>query len=224
GARHHPRCRGRLRTLAQAAGRPGARPTARRHCRLDGEAPRAARKRRTGARHRASGVVDADPRRGAVRPRRRPAADHRQPAPHQRKPARLQRERQALSRCAVRRAAAARQSDGDGAMRRRTVLLAAALSAFALAGCGLTRPAVEIHTYLVVAGAPQGNKAASPLRIRVTPFDIAPQYEGKPLIYRFSDARFEADFYNEFLVSPRLMLQQQTAEWLRAAGHDASTA
>lgn len=109
-------------------------------------------------------------------------------------------------------------------MRRRTVLLAAALSAFALAGCGLTRPAVEIHTYLVVAGAPQGNKAASPLRIRVTPFDIAPQYEGKPLIYRFSDARFEADFYNEFLVSPRLMLQQQTAEWLRAAGHDASTA
>lgn len=108
-------------------------------------------------------------------------------------------------------------------MMPRTVLLAA-LCAFALAGCGLTRPSVEIRTYIAVAGTPQVNKTASPLRIRVTPFDVAPQYEGKPLVYRFSDARFEADFYNEYLVSPRLMLQQQTAEWLRGAGYDASTA
>lgn len=107
-------------------------------------------------------------------------------------------------------------------MMRRRVMLALFGTAL-LAGCGLTRPSVDVHTYLIVPGAPKADDSSGSLRLLVAPFDIAPPYDGKPMVYRFSDARFQADFYNEYLVAPRMMLMEQTTAWLRRAGYDATT-
>lgn len=107
-------------------------------------------------------------------------------------------------------------------MNGRRFMLAM-LGATLLAGCGLNRPSVDIRTYLVVPSPPPGGSAGTPLRLRVEPFAIASPYEGKPMVYRFSEARFEADFYNEYLIAPRRMLMQQSIDWLRRAGYDASS-
>ena len=104
---------------------------------------------------------------------------------------------------------------------RRSVAIA--LCTLLLSACSLSRPAVEIHSYLIVPQWPQAQHDVQAIHIRVQPLEIAPQFEGKPLVYRFSDVRYEADFYNEFLVAPRIMLMEQSAEWLRRAGYDATT-
>ena len=101
--------------------------------------------------------------------------------------------------------------------------VAIALCTLLLSACSLSRPAVEIHSYLIVPQWPQTRHDDQAIHIRVQPLEIAPQFEGKPLVYRFSDVRYEADFYNEFLVAPRIMLMEQSAEWLRRAGYDATT-
>ncbi len=101
--------------------------------------------------------------------------------------------------------------------------IALTLCALLLGACSLSRPAVEIHSYLLAPQWPQKQRDAQQMRIRVQPFEIAPQFEGKPLVYRFSDVRYEADFYNEFLVAPRIMLMEQSAEWLRRAGYEATS-
>jgi uncharacterized lipoprotein YmbA len=41
---------------------------------------------------------------------------------------------------------------------------------------------------------------------------------GKELVYRRSDGRYEADFYNQWFVVPDVMFTQQTTNWLMAAG------
>ena len=105
-------------------------------------------------------------------------------------------------------------------MKPRRTFLAVALAG-ALSACGLSRPAADIHTYMIVA-KPPAQRTTHPLRIRVLPFIAASQYEGKPLIYRFSDVRYTADFYNEYLVAPPLMLSHATAQWLRDGGHEAT--
>jgi uncharacterized lipoprotein YmbA len=38
---------------------------------------------------------------------------------------------------------------------------------------------------------------------------VSPRYEGRSFIYRRSDASFEADFYNQFLVSPGALLTEE---------------
>lgn len=99
------------------------------------------------------------------------------------------------------------------------------LRAFLLSLCAVlvltacvTRPTVEIRSYLLAPPWPTTSSARPVLDLRVAPFDVAPQFEGKPLVYRFSEVRYEADFYNEFLVTPRIMLMERSAEWLRHAG------
>ena len=46
---------------------------------------------------------------------------------------------------------------------------------------------------------------------------VSPRFEGKELVYRTGDTRYESDFYNEWFVSPSAMLTQQIQDWLRQA-------
>jgi len=102
---------------------------------------------------------------------------------------------------------------------RRTFLLLSFTGV--LSACGLSRPATEVKTYMIVAKPPE-TKTSRPLRIQVLPFVAEAQYESKSLVDRFTEVRYESDFYNEYLVAPTLMLPQQIAESLRQSGHEAS--
>ena len=46
---------------------------------------------------------------------------------------------------------------------------------------------------------------------------VSPRFEGKELVYRTGDTRYESDFYHAWFVSPSAMLTQQVQNWLRNA-------
>lgn len=54
--------------------------------------------------------------------------------------------------------------------------------------------------------------------LKVRRFMISPRYEGRELVYKTGDTRFEADYYDLFFVSPAAMLTQDLRAWLKASG------
>jgi uncharacterized lipoprotein YmbA len=87
------------------------------------------------------------------------------------------------------------------------------------AGCvSLSTNYPEKHYYALEA--PRDDGPFSPVShtlLKVRKFRISPSFEGKEFVYRISDARYEADFYNEWFVSPNAMLTQQVLNWLTEA-------
>jgi cholesterol transport system auxiliary component len=91
--------------------------------------------------------------------------------------------------------------------------------AFAIAGCGLTRPATVKQTYLLQTPPPlqnPGTPRATTLRIGA--INVATPFRGKSLVYREGELKYESDFYNEFFVAPAAMFTESAGTWLATAG------
>jgi cholesterol transport system auxiliary component len=97
--------------------------------------------------------------------------------------------------------------------------LACVTLACCLAGCSITTPAPARNTFLPRAEPSLAVQATAPLPglLLVNVFAVAEAFAGKPMVYRFEEHRYETDFYNEFLVSPRDFISQGALEWMQRA-------
>ena len=99
----------------------------------------------------------------------------------------------------------------------RTTLTAVtlALAGALLTGCGLSQSNPDQNTWLVVPERP-GAPRATPvnLQLKMGAFSANTPFDGKSLVYRLSDNRYEKDFYNIYLVYPRDMVANATRQWL----------
>jgi cholesterol transport system auxiliary component len=90
----------------------------------------------------------------------------------------------------------------------------------AASGCvSLAKTFPEKH-YFALDAVRQGEPAASVSGsiLKIHRFHISPRFEGKEMVYRTSDTRYEADFYNEWFISPAAMVTQQAQNWMTNAG------
>ncbi len=87
-------------------------------------------------------------------------------------------------------------------------------------GCvNLSKSYPEKHSYALEAARQAEAHASVPGTVlKVRKFRASPAFEGKELVYRTSDTRYEADFYSEWFVPPNAMLTQQVVNQLTAAG------
>ena len=98
-----------------------------------------------------------------------------------------------------------------------TLLLAPALTLALLGGCSLNKANPAKAVFALEArreGAAQPHSAAV---LRVRPFTAASPFDDRNFFYRVGGLQFEEDFYSEFLVTPRLLVTDQTRRWLSQA-------
>jgi len=98
-------------------------------------------------------------------------------------------------------------------------------SVLILNACSLpSRPAIDSTSWLV---APE--RTAAPYKPRTTTWlkmgsvSATPPFDGKSLVYRLADQRYEKDFYNIYSVLPNQMVANATRQWLNQANIFAMT-
>ena len=89
----------------------------------------------------------------------------------------------------------------------------------ALSACSLPkRPALETASWMVAperTGAPY--KPRSDLWLKMGSVSTTPPFDGKSLVYRLGDQRYEKDFYNIYSTLPNEMVGNATRQWLNNA-------
>lgn len=92
-------------------------------------------------------------------------------------------------------------------------------SIFVLSACTLpTRAPVTPTSWMVTperTGPPK--KARTEFWLKVGVVSVASPYDGKSLVYRLGDQRFERDFYNIYTTIPSEMIGSAERQWLNKA-------
>jgi cholesterol transport system auxiliary component len=100
----------------------------------------------------------------------------------------------------------------------KPLLPIAFLGLVALAGCS-SSPLANKLQYVLNPGQPQQVAEQPAQRIlEVDRFTIEAAFATKSLVYRMGDLQYQADFYNEFLVVPAVMITEETRNWLSRTG------
>lgn len=97
----------------------------------------------------------------------------------------------------------------------KTTLAVVMLAGIFLTGCGLSQSNPDQSAWLVVperTGAPRATPVN--LQLKIGAFSANTPFDGKSLVYRLSDNRYEKDFYNVYLIYPRDMVANATRQWL----------
>jgi len=111
------------------------------------------------------------------------------------------------------------RQDDKSSRRLVWVTWVAPLALLVLSGCvSLAKSFPDKHYYaLEVTRNGQPGVPVPGAVLDVRGLFVSPRFEGKELVYRTGDTRYESDFYNAWFVSPSAMLTQQIQDWLRQA-------
>jgi cholesterol transport system auxiliary component len=111
------------------------------------------------------------------------------------------------------------RQDGKSSRRLVRITWVASLALLVLGSCvSLTKSFPDKHYYaLDVTRHGEPGVPVSGAILDVRGLVVSPRFEGKELVYRTGDTRYESDFYNAWFLSPSAMLTQQVQDWLRHA-------
>ena len=99
-----------------------------------------------------------------------------------------------------------------------SLLWLAAVALLVAPGCSLKKAYQAKSTYALEATRSQpAGRVASGVVLRVRPFTAVAPFDERVFHYRVEDVRFESDFYNEFVFTPRTLIGDQTRLWLQTA-------
>jgi cholesterol transport system auxiliary component len=94
-----------------------------------------------------------------------------------------------------------------------------------LASCSLpTRPPVGPTTWMVAPDrttAPR--QARTDIWLKMGSVSVAPPFDGRSLVYRTGDQRYEKDFYNVYATIPAEMIGNAERQWINKANIFSST-
>lgn len=91
------------------------------------------------------------------------------------------------------------------------------VSSIMLTGCG--RTSYSKRTYIFdAARQPEPGLAENHVILDVRRFTIDSVFAGKSFVYRRGEHEYESDFYNQFLISPAVMISETTRRWLCRSG------
>ncbi|MFN2348918.1 MAG: ABC-type transport auxiliary lipoprotein family protein [Thioalkalivibrio sp.] len=80
-------------------------------------------------------------------------------------------------------------------------------------GVDLQRPAPVKQTYLLEMDRAHQVAPDNAPTLRIAPVRVAAGFEGRALVYRMAQGRFEADFYNQWFTSPRDQVFEVASQW-----------
>ncbi len=104
------------------------------------------------------------------------------------------------------------------ALRRLTQALVLLTSISILVACAPTRPNLETTTWLIDpkrSGEPR--KPNTDFWLKVGPVSVNGPFDGKSMVYRLADQRYEKDFYNGYISTPAEMVGNATRQWISDA-------
>ena len=101
---------------------------------------------------------------------------------------------------------------------KATTLYSLMILIVVLSGCG-SRTTINKRNYILeVSRSLPRQESSKDIILDVESFNIDTAFSTKSLLYRKGQAEYEADFYNQFLISPEDMLSDKTRGWLSESG------
>lgn len=98
----------------------------------------------------------------------------------------------------------------------KLVCLAALL--LAVAAC-LNKSYQEKRSFVLDVSSESREPASeSPIVLKIRKFRVSPLFGGRAMVYRIGELQYENDFYDEWFVSPSLLLTRQFHDWLSKTG------
>ena len=87
------------------------------------------------------------------------------------------------------------------------------------AGCfGIERSYPDKHYFVLEAGTNTSSSDSSANEtLQVSSIRVSPRYADRGFVYRTSEAGYESDFYNQFLVSPAALITEEVRKDLTAS-------
>lgn len=89
-----------------------------------------------------------------------------------------------------------------------------------MTGClNLSKSYPEKRSFVLDVGAPpQETPSNSTKVLKINRLRVSPLFAGRAMVYRTADLQYESDFYDEWFVTPSVLVTQQLQNWLAHSG------